>query len=407
MAMAKLPASKLSVIHEVPPHIALPVSTYGGTERVVQGLVQGLERKGVDVTVRASGDSFPDPEERARLNLVPNCEKAFGMESTFFAPKKVIEKSLHDVFKEAGARNLAGQPTLVHAHTEDTHLMVAHRFNTRAVITTVHNTPKEWVREFYNDFPMVAISQAQARSNDLKGFDFVRTVYNGIDQALYSPNFNVAPDAPLVFLGRIGAKKGADLAVKMAIESNSRLILAGPKDAEEPEYFDREIAPMLEKYPHLISYVGEVSDMPEPGETISSKCKLLREAKALLFPIRWKEPFGMVMTEAMACGTPVIAINYPGSSVDEIIRNNVNGFKMADESNAARVINLALPAIDRRRVYADFIDRFTVDRMTEGYMRVYEEVQNRYLPQTAEPIYAAVMRQAKRQPGSNIFTLRN
>ncbi len=183
------------------------------------------------------------------------------MDATFWGPKKVIEASLYDVFSYAANRNAEGLPTLVHAHTEDTHLMFARCFNTRAVVTTVHNAPKPWVRELFSDFPMVAISKAQAKSLNDMGFDFVRTVYNGIDQSLYTPNFDVAEDAPLVFLGRIGAKKGADLAVEIAIKSGCRLILAGPEDAEEPEFFKRHIQPALDKYPNLISYAGEVSDL--------------------------------------------------------------------------------------------------------------------------------------------------
>lgn len=384
--MAKVLAAKglsgaFQVVHEVPPHIPLPVSTYGGTERVVQGLLGGLVAANVNVKVRCSGDSFPDAQDRRDFKLTANCDRAFGMDAAYFGPKKIIEDSLHQLFRYTAERNSKGKPTLVHAHTEDTHLMVAYRFDTRAVITTVHNLPKPWVQELYSDFPMVAISKAQASSPDLKGFDFVRTVYNGIDKTLYKPNFNVAPDAPLVYLGRICGKKGAALAVKIAIESNQRLILAGPKDAEEPDFFDREIAPALKKYPHLISYVAGVSDILEPGEELSSKCRFLREAKALLFPIEWKEPFGMVMAEAMACGTPVVAINYPGSSVDEIVRNGVNGYKVENVKDAVTVVKSLLGRIDRQRVYNDFINRFTVDKMTEGYIGVYKEVQDRYLPQ--------------------------
>lgn len=379
--MTKGLSSAFQVVHEVPPHIALPVGTYGGTERVVQGLLGGLVAANVNVKVRCSGDSFPDPVDRRNFKLTPTCDKAFGMDAAYFGPKKTIEESLHNLLKYATDRNCKGKPTLIHAHTEDTHLMVAKCFNTRAIITTVHNLPKPWVQEFFSDFPMVAISRAQAKSTELQGFDFVRTVYNGIDKTLYKPNFNVAPDAPLVYLGRICEKKGAGLAVKIAIESGQRLVLAGPKDAEEPEFFDRVIKPALEKYPHLISYVEGVSDILEPGEELSSKCRFLREAKALLFPIQWKEPFGMVMAEAMACGTPVIAINYPGSSVDEIIRHGVNGYKVTDGKDAAMAVKL-LGRIDRQRVYSDFINRFTVDKMTEGYIEVYREAQDKYLPQT-------------------------
>ena len=382
--MARSIRNSLEVIHEVPPHIALPVANYGGTERVVQGLVRGLSDAGINVKVRCSGDSFPDPAEREKFRLTAICETAFGMEAAYWPPKKVIERSLHELFSDVAQQNRAGAPTLVHAHTEDTHLMVAHRFGTRAVVTTVHNTPKDWVREFYSDFPMVAISKAQAASPAMKGFDFVRTVYNGIDKNLYTPAFSVAADAPLVFLGRIGAKKGADLAVKIALETGNRLILAGPKDAEEPDFFDREILPALQSHPEQIIYAGEVSDHKQDGEIFSPKCSLLREAKALLFPIRWEEPFGMVMAEAMACGTPVVAIDYPGSSVDEIIRNGINGYKAKDAGDAAAAIRSGLDAIDRKAVYDDFLGRFTVECMTEGYIRVYEEIRRDYLRPASE-----------------------
>ena len=198
-------AASLKVIHEVPPHIPLPVTEYGGTERVVQGLLHGLSDLGVDLTVRCSGDSFPDPQDRKKFKVVANTKKAYGMEASFFAPKKTIEGSLMELFSQVAAMPASQRP-LIHAHTEDTHLMVARCLN-QSVITTVHNLPKPWVQENFSDMPMIAISKAQAASSALKGFDFVRTVYNGVDKTLYAPNFNVENDAPLVFLGRIGAKK--------------------------------------------------------------------------------------------------------------------------------------------------------------------------------------------------------
>ena len=370
-------ASSLKVIHEVPPHIPLPVTEYGGTERVVQGLLHGLSNLGVDLTVRCSGDSFPDPQDRKKFNVVANTKKAYGMDASFFAPKKTIEGSLMELFSQVAAMPASQRP-LIHAHTEDTHLMVARCLN-QSVITTVHNLPKPWVQENFSDMPMIAISKAQAASSALKGFDFVRTVYNGVDKTLYAPNFNVENDAPLVFLGRIGAKKGADIAIDIAVRSNNRLVLAGPQDAEEPEFFEQVVEPALAKYPHLISYVGSVSDKKEEGQLRSSKCELLRNAKALIFPSCWPEPFGMVMPEAMACGTPVIALNYYGSSVNEIVSNGLNGYKFTHTWEAAEIVNNKLNKIDRHKVHADFNQRFTVEHMARGYLEVYKEIRNSYM----------------------------
>ncbi|HEU4838684.1 MAG TPA: glycosyltransferase, partial [Micavibrio sp.] len=139
--------------------------------------------------------------------------------------------------------------------------------------------------------------------------------------------------------------------------------------------------PIITQNNNLISYVGSVSDKAEDGQIRSSKCELLRNAKALMFPSCWAEPFGMVMPEAMACGTPVIGLDFKGSSVNEIVRNGINGFKFTREWEAAEIINTKLSAIDRHKVYNDFHSRFTTERMAQGYLRVYQEIRKHYMPE--------------------------
>lgn len=188
------------------------------------------------------------------------------------------------------------------------------------------------------------------------------TVYNAIPFTKYSPNFKIEDDAPLVFLGRLEKVKGVHIAIKVAIESNSRLIIAGNVSdlPEEKIYFEEKIFPLIDN--NNIKYIGSVND--------NEKNELLRNSKALLFPIEWNEPFGMVMVEAMACGTPVIGFNK--GSVSEVIDEGVTGFKV---ENADEMINQLkyIKEIDRKLCYETARKRFDVNVVAQNYLSLFNE----------------------------------
>jgi glycosyltransferase involved in cell wall biosynthesis len=359
----------LSVIQVVPPYFALPVRNYGGTERVAWNLTTGLAQKGIDVELYAPGDT----ESVRGVRLSPICNQAFGLDVPYCAIERNMHSTYVDVFKRKQELEAEGKNVVVHFHTDSMQYPFARAFK-QVCVSTMHNKPVDWIPDTYPEMPVVSISHAQAKSEAMQKFDFVRVVHNGIEPDIFEPRLEYDDDAPLVFLGRINAEKGTDKAIDIAVQSGHKLIIAGPPSLDEPDFFDRVVKPKMAQYPDLISYVGEVSDISVNGE-MSSKAKLLRDAKALLFPIKWAEPFGLVQTEAMACGTPVIAFNYPGSSVDEVIHDGVNGYKVTNVEEAADIIKSGkLAKMSRAGVRENFIQNYSTPKMVEGYLAVYKEV---------------------------------
>jgi len=263
--------------------------------------------------------------------------------------------------------------TIDHAHVEDRHLPIAKTVGVqRRVVTTIHNPPKNFTYQHHSDTPMVFISRAQATAANYQRFDCSEVIYNGIDPNLFLPNYQTVADAPLVFVGRMHPNKGPSEAIQAALKTNNRLKIAGPIEEEHRAYYESKVLPLIEANPGQIEYVGEVNDVLD-ANGFSSKSRLLREAKALLFPIQWKEPFGLVMVEAMLAGTPVIALNYPGSSVEEIIEDGVNGYKADTMDQLIQKIDY-IPQIDRRGVRENAENRFSSKVMAENYLRFYERV---------------------------------
>jgi glycosyltransferase involved in cell wall biosynthesis len=190
-----------------------------------------------------------------------------------------------------------------------------------------------------------------------------RAVFNGVEIAKYDATPRVAPDAPLVFLGRLERIKGAHSAIAIARHAGRRLVIAGNRviDREEPDYFDREIAPFLEA--DRVTYVGALDD--------AQKNALLGQAAALLMPVEWEEPFGIVMAEALACGTPVIG--FRRGSVPEVVREGVNGFACATVEEAARLVTAAA-ALDRTAIRRDCEVRFGDSAIADAYEAIYREM---------------------------------
>jgi glycosyltransferase involved in cell wall biosynthesis len=328
---------------------SVPPKLYGGTERVVAYLTEELVRLGHHVTLFASGDSHTS------ATLVPACREALRLGSNCRDP--VAPHVL--MLEQVGAR--AREFDVIHFHISQFHFPVMRRLPHAAHVTTLHgrlDLPElgPLYREFA-DMPVVSISDAQRKPLPEAGW--ISTVYHGLPPDLFT--FHPAGGRYLAFLGRISPEKRVDRAIAIATACGVRLRIAAKIDEADREYFEREIAPLLD-HP-LVEFIGEIGE--------HEKNAFLGGAKALLFPIDWPEPFGLVMIEAMACGLPVVA--FPGGSVEEIVEDGVNGFVVDSIEEAALAVR-HIDRIDRRTCRERFDRRFTARRMASQYVDVYREL---------------------------------
>ena len=339
------------LVESVPPRL------YGGTERVVSNLVEELVRQGHDVTLFASGDS------RTSARLVPGSSTALrlgGCCQDFLAPHVYM---LEQVLKRADEFDV------VHFHIAQLHLPIARRA-LPAHVTTLHgrlDLPElKPLYEEFSDVPCVSISEAQRAP--LPQPHWVATVHHGLPPHLLP--FQPRRGSYLAFLGRISPEKRVDRAIAIARACEQRLRIAAKVDPADIEYFEREIKPLLD-HP-LIEFIGEIGD--------AQKAAFLGNARALLFPIDWPEPFGLVMIEALSCGTPVIA--FRGGSVAEVIDDGVTGF-IVDSVDEAIAATDRVEMLDRRACRKAFEERFTVARMAADYVDVYARVMSSEHPLAA------------------------
>lgn len=329
---------------------AVPPKTYGGTERVVHYLTEELVDQGHDVTLFASGDS------RTTADLVAVVPEALRTSSTQNDPCIWHQRQLMEVLR------MADKFDIVHFHTDFSHFSVM-RYLQRPHVTTLHgrlDLPDfQVVFDEFPDMPVVSISNSQRLP--IPNANWVATVYNGTPGENYVYQPSPDPNEYVAFLGRLSPEKGPERAIEIAKRLGMKLKMAAKIDKVDREYFAQRIQPHLDD--PLIEYIGEVDEI--------GKNQLLGNAKALLFPIDWPEPFGLVMTESMACGTPVIA--FRNGSVDEVMHNGVSGYivESVDEAvSATRNIG----NIDRRGCRIYFQNRFCVDSMAEGYVEVYKKL---------------------------------
>ncbi|MFT8719307.1 glycosyltransferase family 4 protein [Acetobacter sp.] len=328
-----------------PLHEAVPPKLYGGTERVVAFLTDELTRMGHDVTLFASGDS----ETTATLEAV--WPRALRLDPAIRDPI-----APHMLLMERVAR-LADQFDVLHFHMDYWPFTYFSRQPT-PFVTTMHGRldlmELQPVFEAFPEVPIVSISDSQRLP--LPQAHYVGTVLHGLPEKLLTPQ--PGPRDYLAFLGRICAEKGVDKAIRIARAVGVPLKIAAKVDKADVEYFEREIVPMLGEGVELI---GEINDAQKPA--------FLSGARALLMPISWPEPFGLVMIEAMACGTPVIAFRH--GSVPEVIEDGVTGAIVTTEEEAIaaypRVEQLSSDEIRRQ-----FEKRFTARRMAEDYVKIYE-----------------------------------
>ena len=348
-----------------PLHEAVPPKLYGGTERVVSFLTEELVALGHEVTLFASGDSETAAELEAvwprALRLDPSIRDAI-------APQMLLMEAV---------RRRADDFDVLHFHMDYWPFSLFSRQRT-PFLTTVHGrldlAEYQPLYDAFPNVPIVSISDSQRRP--LLQANFVGTVYHGLPASLLTPQPSEQPGY-LAFLGRIAPEKGPDRAIRIARAAGIPLKIAAKVDKVDREYFEAVIRPMLAE--GGVEMIGEISDREKPA--------FLSGARALLMPIDWPEPFGLVMIEAMACGTPVIAFNR--GSVPEIIDENRTGFIVEDEKSAIAAVS-RLSHLPRERVRAGFDARFTARRMAQDYLEIYRSLaadQRRVL--RAVPVDAA------------------
>jgi glycosyltransferase involved in cell wall biosynthesis len=328
-----------------PLHEAVPPRLYGGTERVVSYLTETLVELGHDVTLFASGDS------RTRARLVPICPQALRLDPD------CQNRIPYGVLALEAAIREADRFDLVHFHEDCLHLPWTRRLRC-ATLTTMHGRLdlRDLVPLYreYDEVPLVSISDAQR--TPLAWANWRATVYHGLPADLY--RLHPGSGGYLAFLGRICPEKRVDRAIAIAQRAGMPLRIAAKVDVVDRHYFETEIRPLLDD--PLVDFIGEIGD----GE----KEAFLGGAVALLVPIGWPEPFGLVAIEAMACGTPVVA--FPFGSMPELIEPGVNGFLADSVAGAAAAVE-KIAAVDRVLCRSVFEARFTAARMTENYVSVY------------------------------------
>jgi glycosyltransferase involved in cell wall biosynthesis len=331
------------LVESVPPRL------YGGTERVVAYLSEELVALGHDVTLFASGDSITN------ASLVPCTTVALRLD------KKTHDPVPHYIMMLDRVAHKATEFDILHFHIDHLHFPVTRALSTPSVTTLHGRQDLPHSAPFYAYFqspPLVSISEAQRKP--IANANFVGTVYHGLPPDLHHVNLN-ADGGYLAFLGRISPEKDPIQAIRIAVAMRMPLKIAAKVDVVDREYFEEEVKPLLDL--PGIEYIGELGEQ--------KKGDFLRRAAALLFPIRWPEPFGLVMIEAMACGTPILAFDH--GSVREVIDDGVTGHVVKSFDEALAVLPKVL-SLDRRKVRRRFDQRFTVARMANDYVHIYKRL---------------------------------
>ncbi len=330
---------------------AVPPKLYGGTERVVSWLTEELVRQGHDVTLFAAGGS------KTAARLVTGCEEGLRLQG-------IGDHTASNLVMLDRVRRQADQFDVIHCHID---LLQYPLFQdlSHKLVTTLHGRldfPDFWpVYKAYPHMPLISISDRQ-RVPMPAGLNWLATVHHGLPPEICP--FHASGGDYLAFLGRISPEKRPDRAIEIAKRAGIKLKMAAKVDKADRDYFNEVIKPMLD-HP-LIEFIGEIDD--------SQKCAFVGNALALLFPIDWIEPFGLVMIEAMSAGTPVIA--WRNGSVPEIIEDGVAGFIVDSMDLAVEAVG-RVKAIDRASVRRYFESRFTVKHMARNYIAAYEKLTSR------------------------------
>lgn len=334
-----------------PPFIPIPPVRYGGTELFIGCLAEGLKQQGIDVVVYATGDSTVGTEVRF---IYPKSE--WPLKGEIFSNLKDINHTfwaVSDALRDCDIIHLNNAPGLA-----------VSRFTNTPIVYTVHHPFQETLSDFYasyRDANYVTISDSQ---RSFEAMPKMTTIHHGIEIRDYP--FRERKQSYLSFIGRLAPVKGAHTAIEVAKRTGIPLKIAGEVQPLFKDYFETRIKPHLDG--KLVEFIGEADK--------NIKDELLSNSMALLFPIEWNEPFGLVMIEAMACGTPVIAL--PGGSVQEVVSDGISGYVCESvDQMVERVRNLSIPSALIRR-YAQ--EKFSVEVMVKNYIALYESVMAESAP---------------------------
>lgn len=339
---------KIKIAQVAPLYESVPPKLYGGTERVVSYLTEELVRQGHDVTLFASGDSV------TRATLIPVCDQSLRLN------KDSQDQLVHHIALLQMIMDESHQFDVIHYHIDYLHFPLS-RLMRLPHVTTLHGRldipDLQPLYKIFRDMPVISITHEQRKP--LPDNNWVGNVYHGLPANLFTPSYS--PGKYLAFLGRISEEKRVDRAIDIAIRTGIPLKIAAKIDKNDREYYEQQIKPLLD-HP-LVEYVGEISE--------NEKNEFLGNAIALLFPIDWMEPFGLVMIESLACATPVVA--YSKGSVPEVLQHGVSGFIVDNQDDAVKAVqNIGL--IDRQECRRIFDERFTAARMAADYINVYKNV---------------------------------
>lgn len=328
---------------------AVPPQLYGGTERIVSYLTEALVRQGHEVTLFASGDS------QTKAELVACTPRALRLDRSARDPVPPHLIMLDEVWRRSR------QFDILHFHIDLLHFPLF-RDLAGQTITTLHgrlDLPQ--LQPFYPrfpEFPLVSISDAQRQP--LPPVNWVGTVHHGLPPELLL--FNDKPRGNyLAFLGRISPEKGPDHAIEIARRAQIPLRIAAKVDDADREYFERRIRPKLDE--RFVEFIGEINE--------AEKSQFLGNARALLFPVDWPEPFGLVVIEAMACGTPVIA--FRRGAVSEILEDGLTGFIVEGVDEAVQAVQ-RLHELERQQIRHRFEQRFSAQRVARDYLAIYRKL---------------------------------
>jgi len=336
---------------------SVPPQKYGGTERVVSYLTEELVQQGHEVTLFASGDS------QTKAELIAGCDYSLRLNSNYGS-----STILHTLMLEK-LRNRIYDFDIIHFHTDFFHFPILRNFSVPTLTTLHGRLDIPYISELYQEYkeyPLVSISDSQRAP--IPGAHWCSTIHHGLPKQLYQ--FHGKKGSYAAFLGRISPEKRPDRAIEIANRAGIPLKIAAKIDPVDKGYYEEKIKPLIESSAD-VEFVGEISD--------EEKNSFLGNASVLLFPIDWPEPFGLVMIEAMARGTPVIA--FRNGSAPEVIDDGLTGFLVNSIDEAVEKIAL-IPELSRKKCFEVFEKRFSIEAVVKKYVSLYQKVikekQNNY-----------------------------